>query len=374
MVGRISRYLGPLGLWGVGTAALGGSAGIALGILPYTGYTVSQSLARALLWLAITAGVFGVALIVIALVKHSQKEAEEKPQIEQLNLPDTLTAMHRRLTELQKEKASRTDISYAAWKKAMPTLADRMGIVRLRDWRRFEREVGSRLRRALPRKRFERILDRGKHFVARAKWKDEAHLTALAVASELKDELVRSADWTFDDAIKASNWLDGYDWGVKKLRDDDPQWQGLSQSTSSYLENDVLCNTIQRHRDFSLMCNNIRLLTHYSSQYKDDVFSIMLYEALVGSPISPDDVEMALSGILSDMEETVTRGSRRPGIVIGGLVGKATNVKISRCSSEVRIKIESDSGGIRAGGLVGEGETTEIVDSWAAVDIEHEQD
>jgi hypothetical protein len=75
-------------------------------------------------------------------------------------------------------------------------------------------------------------------------------------------------------------------------------------SISDYLrKDDVLRNLIKKHIDFSLMCNDMRLVVHYSSKFKDDVFSLMLHEALVGSPFSPEDIEIALSEILSDIDK-----------------------------------------------------------------------
>lgn len=315
--------------------------------------------------------------LLVALVDWRRHKKEQRqpavlaPAATALGLPDTLTAMHRRLVELQSQKASHTRIPYGMWRRTMPTLADRIGIVGLKDWRGFERSVTSRLRRALPRKNFERIFSPAKRFVARAKWKDEAHRVTLAVALELQDEYVRSADWTFDDAMKASNWLDGYDWGVRKLRDEDPRWQGLFQSLSTHLKDDVLCDKIQRHNDFSLVTANMRLLVHFSSKYKDDVFSIMLHEALVGSPISPDYVEAALAQMLSDIEKAVTRSRGQRGIVAGALVGKATGVKISGCSCSGKITVEGEYADVCAGGLIGEGKAVEIVDSHAHVEIEY---
>jgi hypothetical protein len=318
--------------------------------------------------------VIGSSLIIYDRIKSSDTAPLLKTtprQASELSLTDALTAMHRRLVELQKDKASHTEVSYTAWKRVVPTLADTMGVVKLKDWRKFERDVRSRVRRALPRKHFTRTLNPKRRFIQLAEWRDEAYRVALSVALELKDELVKSRGWTFDDGIKASNWLDGYDWGVKKLRDDDPQWQGLFESISDQLKEDALRNIIQRHIEFSLMCNNMRLLTYFSSKFKDDVFSIMLHEGLVGSPISPEHVEVALSEILSDIDKRT-----QSKLALGGLVGKASNVKISHSHFTGRITVGAKSDDTHAGGLIGEGENTEIVESSADAEIEygHEQD
>ena len=59
--------------------------GIALGstleVMPYTGYPISQNLARTLFWISIGMLLFGVALVIIALVSNKQKASMVEERI-----------------------------------------------------------------------------------------------------------------------------------------------------------------------------------------------------------------------------------------------------------------------------------------------------
>lgn len=251
--------------------------------------------------------IFGaICIFFIVLLVRIFRQTKNLPKTEKANLTDILTAMHRRLVELQKEKASHTKISFRQYEEVMPSLANRMGTVKLKDWYEFKRNLESRFRRAIPRRNFRRLSNPKRWFREFVKWKEQVHLTALSIALELKNELFQSKEWTFEDGTKAAKWLDGYDWGVQKLRDNDPQWKGLYESIGSYLKDDVLPNLITRHIGLSYIYNNICLIIHYSSKFKDDVFSLMLHETLVGSPISPVEIDSALSEILRDIDKRMT--------------------------------------------------------------------
>jgi len=303
------HYLGKLGLWGVGTMIAGGGIRAVLEILPYTGYPISQGLARVLFWLSIGIVLSGLVLIIIALVRHEQKEPKEKPQtdkIEKESLLDTLTAMHRRLIELQKEKAAHTKVSLGKLKKVLPTLADRMGTVKHEDWPKFEHELKLRIRRACPPRPYMNF--RGRFNFRRwaklkEEWKEEVYRSALSVATKAKDELLHTKEWTLADGIKVAEWLDGYDWGIKKLRDDDARWKALYESIDNYLIDGVLRDLIKEHIDLSHVYNNMSLIIHYSGKFKHDIYSLMLYAVLVGGPMSPEQVDMGLNEILGKIEK-----------------------------------------------------------------------
>lgn len=252
-------------------------------------------------WMYLTVPV-GLAMFVITIwAIRSKKVIEVKTEAveKSVNLTDTLTAMHRRLVELQKEKASHTKIRFKQWEIVMPTLSDRMGTVKFKDWYIFKRNLESRIRKASPRRNFKRTFN----FIEFVKWRERVHLAALSVAVEVRDELFHSKEWTFEDGTKMSEWLDGYDWGVKILRDNDLQWRALYESISHYLKDEVLRKLIERHIDFSYFYNNESLVIYYSHKFQNDAFSLMLYETLVGSPISPEKAELALSEVLSEIEK-----------------------------------------------------------------------
>lgn len=60
-------------------------------------------------------------------------------------------------------------------------------------------------------------------------------------------------------------------------------------------------------------------------------------------------------------------------VVVGGLIGRANNVRIRDSSSRTRIKTSGRPEEVAAGGLVGQGEDVEIADSSADTEVEYEQ-
>ena len=319
------------------------------------------------------------AVIVVKVYRQTKTRVKPKPEIEKKSLTDTLTAMHRRLIELQKEKASHTNIGRGQLKKVLPTLADRMGTVKHEDWPKFEREMESRIRQASPPRPY--ISFRGRFNFRRwakvkEEWKDQVYRSASSVARKARDELLNIKEWTLADGIKVAEWLDGYDWGIKKLRDDDLQWKALYESIDSYLIDDILRGLIKEHIDLSHVYNNITLIIHYSSKFKDDIYSLMLYEALVGSPMSPEQVDMGLNEVLGKIEKRLKETKERiqSKIVVGGLIGRAKNVKIRDSHYKGKITTQGKPEDIDVGGLIGQGENIEVVDSSANAEIEYKQD
>jgi len=224
-----------------------------------------------------------------------------------LNLIGTLTAMHRRLIELQKEKAAYTKFSFEVFKKVLPTLAYRLDKVEEEEWSKFEDDIKSKIRQAIPPKPYMSIRGRfnfKKWARLNAQWKERVYLRASSIARKAKDELFNAKDWALADGMKIAEWADGYGWGIKELRDNDPQWEGLYESIDNHLRiDDVLGGLIKDHIDASHVYNNITLMVHFSDEFKDDIYSLILYEALIGSPMSPEQVDMGLNEILGKIEK-----------------------------------------------------------------------
>lgn len=239
--------------------------------------------------------------------QKTQKTIEQPTILLSENLTETLTTMHRRLVDLRKEKASQTRVREKQLGKVLPTLADRMGTVKIKDWPKFRRKIESRIRRAVPPfqhwRYFERPFRFREYMRRRQEWKQKVYYAGLSVASEAKDELFHTKKWTFKDGIKISDWVDGYNWGVKKLRDEDTLWTELHNSISHYYKDKILRDLIERHNDFSLIYNNISLMIDYSRKFPNNEFSLMLCETLLGSPISPEKADLALGEVLGDIEK-----------------------------------------------------------------------
>jgi hypothetical protein len=254
----------------------------------------------------ISSGIFVGILLVFRFARRKLKAKPLEKEIEApLDIGDCLTQMHRRLVELQKEKRVHTKIGMKQLEEVLPTLAYRMGIIKkIGDWPDFEERVKRRVKRAMPRRAIPRPnLSRRLRFMEFVKFRERARLIALSVALEVKDELFKSKEWTFQDGMKVSKWLDDYNWGVEELRDNDPQWKSLYESISHYLKDDVLHELIGKHIDFSYIYNNISLIICYSERYPKNIFLLMLHETLLGSPISPIEAERALSELLSEIEK-----------------------------------------------------------------------
>jgi len=254
--------------------------------------------------------VISIGLIIYGLVKSNDTVSILKTRPEEAieqDLIDTLTAMHKRLMELQKEKAENTKVSIEVFKTVLRTLADRMGVVKSEDWSRFESDIKSRILRAIPPKPYMSIRGRfnfRKWAKLNEQWKESAYFSALSIAMKARDELFNTRRWTLADGMKIAEWADGYGWGIKELRDDDLQWKGLYESIDKRLLIDnILGGLIKEHIDLSHVYNNINLVIHFSDKFKDDIYSLILYEALVGSPMSPEQVDIGLNEILGKIEK-----------------------------------------------------------------------
>jgi len=245
------------------------------------------------------------------LYKHQTVMPQLLEESVRLNLIDTLTAMHRRLIELQKEKAAHTKVGFEVFKKVLPTLAYRLDKVKEEEWSTFENNMKSKIRQAIPPKPYMSIRGRfnfKKWARLNAQWKERVYLRASSIAREAKDELLNTKNWTLADGIKIAEWADGYGWGIKELRDNDPQWKKLYESIDNHLRiDDVLGGLIKDHIDVSHVYNNISLMVHIADRFRDDIYSLMLYEALVGSPMSPEQIDLGLNEVLGKIEKRLEK-------------------------------------------------------------------
>lgn len=143
---------------------------------------------------------FGIAIWAIRSSKNTV-EVKTETVDKSTNLTETLTAMHRRLIGIQKEKASQTKIGLRQLDKVSPMLADRMGTIKLNDWPKFKDEVKRRLQRAMPHQNYL-------HPLGFIQLMEKREIAALSVASQIRKELFQTKEWTFEDTKIISKWLD----------------------------------------------------------------------------------------------------------------------------------------------------------------------
>src|SRR4030042_1182771 len=303
----IKQYLGKLGLAGVGAMLAGGAIRAIEEILPLTDWHITPNQARVLFWLSVGVLIVGICLIIAAVRKHVRIEGKAGVVSKSEDLIDILTTMHRRLIDLQKEKAAHMNVGFEVFRKVLPTLAYRLDKVTEEEWSSFENDIRTKIHQAMPPKPYMPIRGRfnfKKWARLNAQWKERVYLRASLIARKARDELFNTKNWALTDGMKIAEWADGYGWGIKELRDDDSQWKGLYESIDNRLRiDDVLGGLIKDHIDVSHIYNNIALIVHISDRYKDDIYSLILYEALVGSPMSPEQVDAGLNEILGKIEK-----------------------------------------------------------------------
>ena len=227
-----------------------------------------------------------------------------------VTLNGTLICMHKRLIELQTEKYKHTKIPYKKWEKVIPTLADRVGTVKLKDWPKFQKKLLARIKQNMPGYQKIKSKDPFRLFVER---RERVHMAGLIVAAEVKKELIDLKKWNEDDVQKTCDWLDGYHWGLKELRDNDIEWNVMFNSINHYMTDTKLRGLIKRHIDVSYMYNSTNLIVRYGDRYPKTLFGSMLWETVAGKPISKSTIEIDLAKILSQI-------TKRQQLINGGVI------------------------------------------------------
>ncbi len=158
-----------------------------------------------------------------------------------------------------------------------------MGTVKLSEWTRFNKDVKRNIQAKVPKPKFRLILSPRDWVFNRAKYeeyKERIYQAGLAVASEIKDQLLSSKEWIFQDLETANDWADGYDWGIQKIRDNDHEWNTLYKSISHFNRDGKLRGLIQKHIALSHIYVNISLVISYIEKFRKDSFSWMLHKIL----------------------------------------------------------------------------------------------
>jgi|GEM_PF-4646641 len=260
----------------------------------------------------IIAGIWFVGTIVYIFKNKKTTVNDSKTKLVCENLVDTLTAMHRRLETIREQKAKKMNITYKQFTERMPLLANTMGTIQLKDRHNFKKEYKKRLLKRIPPKPRIYSIKRN-YFKLWAKWRSEVYFASINLAEEMKEEMFHSKEWDFEDGIKISDWLDSVHWGVQQLRDNDNQWISYQHSISHYYSDPILCELIGKAIDFSKFYHNQYLIVQYSRKFANNEFSKLLHDALIGSPISMDNTERALSNIYQEINKRLTEISENKG-------------------------------------------------------------
>jgi len=240
-------------------------------------------------WITIPLAIIMVSLVIWAIKSTKPLVVETKTEIigRSEHPTDTLTKMHQRMIELKKVRLSH-NINLKQFESVLPTLMYKLGLIELGKWDDTEKSIRKRIKRAVGKNR---------------KGTRSAYFKAICEASRIKREWLQSQNWTIQDGLKIGEWLDGYNWGLRELRDNDTQWNELWESIKPYLLDSKLRELIEKHINLSYVYSSTLLVDDYSKKYPRSIRLLMLHETLVGSPINPVKVEFALSEVLAEIKE-----------------------------------------------------------------------
>ena len=222
MRGRIKQRLGTLGQVGVWTVVVGVALNIALEILPYTDYPISQNLARVLFWVSVGILVFGGVIIIIAFSRHSQKESKEKPQTGNTdNLERVVVSI---LNEIHKRDVKLKN----AAKKQYLKLFNLKDFTEL--WDNFAITRSGQTYESIKKEYEEKEVEKDK--IQRRKQIDELQ--------QKIDTIIVVQDWTSEDYAKLASFFENFPrtqngayLGVGRRREINRKWQSLFHSLNN---------------------------------------------------------------------------------------------------------------------------------------------
>lgn len=302
MMERIRQHLGKLGQVGVGTMIAGGAFWVLQEILPYTGYYISQSLARVLFWVAIVIALVGIVLTIIALVRHERNVSEAEPRIDDLGkvVSRILSKIHQR--DLKLRNAARKQYL------ALFGLEDYKEL-----WHNYavtqNEEAYESIKKELGRKKLKK--DKTK----RRKQLDDLQQRVTPI--------IWQEGWTLEAGIRLASFLEqfpktqnGRYQGLGKRRESDRKWQGLFRSLNNLrlehtevFADKELAQMITEYFDNSKVCANLTMLIEVIEKLVPS--DLMSTEYLV-SGVEDANVKMGnrMAELLEDISEKI-RGSER---------------------------------------------------------------
>ncbi len=242
-------------------------------------------------------GLLGAAFIwsLCTLVYWLKTKGEKQPEITKEtkdgSLTDILTDMHEQLMHLRTIRLKKR-LNKKQFNDALPILFDKLEVVKLNDYEDFEKKIRKRIRRRIPKSPEKR---------KQTGW----YYKVIGVSTEIQKELVDSKEWQIADIVKIGDWLDSLHIGVGELRNKDVTWQSLWQKAKPHMKDDELRELVDKHITHSYAFCSFSLYKSYCDKLPQNNFSHLLYAALVGSNISPDKIDVALSEILGEITNRI---------------------------------------------------------------------
>src|SRR4030042_2720920 len=259
-----------------------------VGLAMQIGGWVSPPVAYGLLGAAF---IWSLCTFIYWLNTRGKKQPEIVKETKGGSLNDILTDMHKRLMYLRTIRLKKR-FNKKRFNDALPILYDKLEVVKLNDYEDFKKKIRKRIRRRVP-KSPERRKQTGWYY------------KVIGLATEIRKELADSREWQIEDVKKVGEWLDSLHVGVGELRDEDVAWQGLWEKAKPNMEDDKLRALVDKHMNHSYAFCSFLLYKSYCDRLPQDNFGHLLYAALVGSNISPDKIDIALSEILEEITSRI---------------------------------------------------------------------
>ncbi|MBN1176345.1 MAG: hypothetical protein JXA51_01560 [Dehalococcoidales bacterium] len=262
-----------------------------IGILSLIGWGIS-SMPAVTSWIP-SYIIWGLALIWLVIAtfywikRRRHLNIDSKKENASDSLIDTLINLHKQMMHF-KDVRLKQNIDKQAFDDAVPLLFHKWGLVDIGKWDEFEKKTRKSLR---------------KHISKSPKKSGKRYFEVISAAEQLKKELCESKEWSTEDGMVIGEWLDGLDIGISELRDKDKNWQDMYRNAEPYMRDEKLRELIDRHISSSYMLSSGSLCIGYSNKIHNKTKTRLLYIALVGSPIRPEQIDLALSEILSDIEK-----------------------------------------------------------------------
>lgn len=241
----------------------------------------------------ITWGITSLLMIItiILWIKNRNRKAIEQVREETTigNPIEILPKMHERMIQLKDIRLSQRRPKEKQVKQAFPFLMDKFGVIKLKDYDKFRNRMYKRVNKQTPKP-----LGRMRH---------EHYYVLVDNAREIISKLFNYKDWDeIADLEKIGKWLDERHWGLKELYDRDEQWHELYKSIRPSTLDNILRELIGKHISLSYNYCSTVIITDFSSQWPKNELAIVLYSSLVETLPSLTDVDLALSEILSEID------------------------------------------------------------------------